>query len=118
MIDWRISPDFDSVKERGWFFPSFEIQEYLLPQINIGKAFIDEFNDTVFTKEDCERIKGNIEYLINAGILDRKRELHFDSFENGLVVLSCEEIKECLINLYEAADETIKRNGTLKFFGD
>ncbi len=118
MIDWRISPLFEGIKEREWFFPSFEIQEYLLPQINVGKPFIDEYGDTHFNTEDCIRLKGNIEYLIDSTILDRKDEIQFDAFEKGLVRLSCADIKHCLLKLHEAADEAFKNGETLVFFGD
>ncbi|MBK1884918.1 hypothetical protein JIN85_21080 [Luteolibacter pohnpeiensis] len=118
MIDWRISPDFATIKEREWFFPSFDIQEYLLPQINVGKALIDEYGDTHFTEEDCARLKGNIEYLIDSRILDRKADIQFDSFEKGLVTLSCAEIKNCLLKLHEAADQAFNQRATLVFYGD
>ena len=118
MIDWRISPEFESLKERAWFFPSFEVQEYLLPQINVGKPYIDEYGDTTFTSEDCVRLKGNIEYLIDSRILDKRKEIKFDSFEKGLVTLACDEIKSCLLRLHEAADQAVKRGGTLAFYGD
>jgi len=118
MIDWCISPGFERVKEREWFFPSFEIQEFLLPQINVGKPFIDPYGDTQFSTEDCARLKGNIEYLIDSETFNRKAEIRFDAFEKGLVSLSCAEIKECLLKLYEAADEAVKNGGSLVFYGD
>ena len=118
MIDWRISPDFEGIKDREWFFPSFEVQEYLLPQINVGKAFIDIYGDTTFSTEDCVRLKGNIEHLIDSRTFDKKREIRFDSFEKGLVTLSCDGIKNCLLKLHEAADQAVKRSGTLVFYGD
>jgi|SRR6187551_3050752 hypothetical protein len=118
MIDWRISPDFAGIKERGWFFPSFEIQEYLLPLINVGKPFIDIYGDTTFTTEDCVRLKGNIEYLLEAATFDKKPEVQFDSFEKGPIALSCDDIKRCLLKLHEAADQAVRRGGTLAFYGD
>ena len=118
MIDWRTSPDFEGDKDRKWFFPTFEIQEFLLPQINVGKPFIDEYGDTTFTTEDCERLKGNIEFLIDSVTFDRRGEIRFDSFRSGLVTLSCEEIKSCLLKLHEAADQVVTRRGTLVFYGD
>jgi hypothetical protein len=118
MIDWRISPDFESRKEREWFFPSFEMQEFLLPKINVGKPLIDPYDATTFSTEDCARLKGNIEYLMDSGIFDSRPEIRFDSFEKGLVSLSCEEIKNCLLKLHEAADAALKREGTLVFCGD
>jgi hypothetical protein len=65
MIDWRIGPEFEVLAGRDWFFPTDEIQEYLLPQINVGKPFIDEYGDTTFTTEDCARLKGNIEFFLS-----------------------------------------------------
>jgi hypothetical protein len=118
MIDWRISPEFESLKERAWFFASFEIQEYLLPQINVGKPFIDIYDDTTFTSEDCVRLMGNIRYLLDSGTFDVKPELQFDSFEKGVVALSCQQLKDCLINLHEAASLAAQRGGVLKFYGD
>ena len=118
MIDWSISPDFERPKDRGWFFPSFEIQELLIPQINTGRPFIDEYGDTEFTTDDCTRMKGNIEYLIESGIYERRESVEFDVFGRGVVRLSCSEIRDCLMKLYEAADSAEKRNGTLRFLGD
>ncbi|SRR2546430_54971 len=118
MIDWRISPDFRAEKEREWFFPTFEIQEYLLPQINVGKSRIDEYGATTFTSDDCARLMGNIEYLIDSGIFDKMREITFDSFDKGLVTLQCAQLKGCLLKLYEAADLALGRHGLLVFCGD
>lgn len=118
MIDWCISPDFERPKDRGWFFPSFEIQELLIPQINPGKQLIDEYGETEFTTEDCTRIKANIEYLIESGIYERRESVDFDAFGKGLVTLSCTDITNCLMNLHEAADLAEKRNGVLRFLGD
>lgn len=118
MIDWRISPQFEAISERRWFFPSFEIQEYLLPLINVGKPWIDIYGGTNFTCEDCLRLKGNIEYLVDSGAFDKKSEIQFDSFEKGLISLSCTEIKNCLLKLYEAGSEAVNRSGTLVFYGD
>ena len=103
---------------RGWGFPSFEIQEFLLPQINVGKAFIDPYDATEFSTEDCARLTGNIEYLIDSAVYASRAEIQFDSFEKGLVTLSCTEIKDCLLKLYEAADQAVKSGGTLVFCGD
>lgn len=118
MIDWRVSPEFEALKEREWFFPSFEVQEYLLPQINVGEADIDEYGSTTFTSEECLRLKRKIECIIDSGALNRRKEFQFDSIEKGLVTFSCEDIKGCLLRLYDAADLAAKRNGTLVFYGD
>jgi hypothetical protein len=90
----------------------------LIPQINPGKPLVDEYGDTEFTTEDCTRIKGNIEYLIESGIYERRELVEFDAFGKGLVRLHCQEITNCLMNLYEAADLAEKRNGVLRFLGD
>jgi hypothetical protein len=119
MIDWRIGPDFEALAEGEWGFPSFEIQEYLLPQINVGKSVIDEYGKTAFTSDECARLKGNIEFLLHSLTLNWKGEIRFDSFEKkGLVTLSCDEIKRCLLKLREAADQAIERGSSLAFFGD
>jgi hypothetical protein len=117
-IDWRIVPEIESLEGRKWFFPSFEIQEYLLPQINVGKSHIDEYGDTTFTTDDCARLMGNIEFLIDSGIFDGRKEIKFDSLGKGLVTLTCDEIKNCLLRLHEAADQAFKCGGTLVFRGD
>ncbi len=118
MIDWRIDTESYPYFEKGWGFPSFEAQELLLPQINPGFDYIDEYDGTTFTIEDCKRINGNIEYLIDSGIYDRRKEVKFDSFERGLVTIPCSEILDCLLKLHEAADQTIRRNSLLRFYGD
>lgn len=117
MIDWRITPDIHSPEGDGWSFPSFEIQEYLLPLINVGKD-IDEYGATIFDKGDCLRLRANIDYLIQRQTFDYREEVRFDSVERGLVSLSCEEIKRCLSKLDEAAQLAIERTGKLVFYGD
>ena len=118
VIDWRIDTEKKPYSERGWFFPSFEVQEMLLPLINAGCSYIDEYGGTSFGIEDCKRIKGNVEYLIDSEIYRTRKEIRFDTFGVGLVTLSCEEIVDCLMKLHEAADQAIGRDATLRFYGD
>jgi hypothetical protein len=118
MIDWDVSPDYERTREQEWFFPSFEIQEYLLPQINVGKPFIDIYGTTVFTTDDCRRLKGNIEYLLDSQAFDKKPQIQFESLEYGLVAMSCGDIRNALLKLYEAANQAVERSGALMFFGD
>jgi len=118
MIDWKVENGEEVRSEEGWYFPSFHIQEYLLPIINVGHSYIDEYNDTVFTKDDCMRIKGNIEYMLDSGILDRKPVLHFDTMNEGVRELDTNQIKVCLVSLSAATDMALKESGVLKFYGD
>ncbi len=118
MIDWRIQSGAQTVQEDGWFFPSFTIQEFLLPMINVGFERIDEYGDTLFHRDDCMRLKGNIRYLLDLGLVTRRQEIRYDSFEKGIVVLQAKEIEQCLLKLLDAADRAILNNGTLGFYGD
>ena len=118
MIDWRIQSGTQTVQEECWFFPSFPIQEFLLPMINVGFEWIDEYGDTSFHRDDCMRLKGNIRYLLDSGLVTRRQQIRYDSFEKGIVVLQATEIEQCLLKLLEAADRAILNNGTLGFYGD
>ena len=90
----------------------------LIPQINPGKPLVDEYGDTEFTTEDCARLKGNIEYLLESGIYERRESVEFDAFGKGLITLPCSDITNCLMKLHEAAELAEKRNGVLRFLGD
>ena len=118
MIDWKVESGKEILSEEGWFFPSFYIQEYLLPIINPGRSYIDEYNDTVFTREDCMRLKGNVEYMIDSGILDQKARIRYETMNEGIKELDTNTIKECLLALHAAADIALKNAGSLKFYGD
>ena len=118
MIDWRIHLGTSVYREDGWAFPSFEIQEFLLPQINVGFDYIDEYNATDFGHEDCVRLKGNIRYLLDSGLVRRRTEIKYDAFEKGLVTLDSKQIERCLISLLAATEQCIINQGTLRFYGD
>jgi len=118
MIDWRVENGKDIYSEEGWYFPSFIIQEYLIPLVNVGHKYIDEYNDTKFTKDDCMRIKGNIEYLLDSKYFDQKKTIKYDSFSKGVQLIDSEEIKDCLLKLYSAADYALETQGILKYYGD
>ncbi len=118
MIDWKVKIGEKAIQQDGWYFADFMVQEYLLPQINVGFKIIDEYGDTAFALDDCRRLKGNIEFIIDGGMLDRKAEIQYDSFYNGIVKLPTATIKDCLLRLYAAADLAVKENGSLVFYGD
>ena len=118
MIDWRIHRGEVVHQEQGWSFPSFEIQEFLLPLINVGFEFIDPYDATHFGAEDCRRLIGNIRYLFDSGLVTRRAEIKYDSFEKGLVTLDSKEIEQCLLRLLEAAGRSSEIEGTLCFYGD
>ncbi len=56
MIDWRAVTKNGDYQEKDWYFPGFLIQEYLLPLVNVGFSYIDEFGETEFLLEDSKRI--------------------------------------------------------------
>lgn len=118
MIDWKVVTGGKATQQDGWFFADFMVQEYLLPQINVGFKSIDEYGDTTFDPDDCRRLKGNIEFIIDGGVLDRKSEIQYDSVYDGIVKLPTATIKDCLSRLYVAADLAVKENGSLVFYGD
>ena len=118
MIDWQVKIGEKTTQQDGWHFADFMVQEYLLPQINVGFKIIDEYGDTTFNSDDSRRVKGNIEFIIDGGILDRKSEIQYDSFYAGIVKLPTATIKDCLLRLYAAADLAVKENGSLVFYGD
>jgi hypothetical protein len=118
MIDWRVLNGSEEHKSDGWYFPSFPIQEYLLPQLNVGFDYLDEYGDTTFQREDCIRLKGNIAFILNSGWLERKVQIQYETFTGALVILPTAEIQSCLVRLREAADTALAMGGVLKFFGD
>ena len=118
MIDWRVATKNGDYQEKDWYFPSFLIQEYLLPLINVGFSYIDEFEETEFLLEDSKRIRGNIKYLLDCKYYNRKESISYDSFFNGLVLINTQEIIDCLMNLDAAFDYAIKNTAKLVFYGD
>lgn len=118
MIDWHIPTASGTISEQSWYFPSFLLQEYLLALINVGKDEIDPYADTRFDLEDCRRLQGNIHYLLDNGMFDRRDTLWFDSQDKGLVKLSCKSISTCLTHLHTAAGLAIKHRSVLVFLGD
>ena len=64
------------------------------------------------------RIKGNIEYLLDSKYFDQKQSIKYDTFSKGIKIIETEEIKDCLLKLYSAADHAIKTGSILKFYGD
>lgn len=86
--------------------------------INVGFEYIDEYNNTVFDHEDCNRLKGNIRYLLDSGLVTRRAEIRYDSFEKGIVVLDAKSIEQCLLRLLEAVEKVSSTNGRLEFYGD
>lgn len=118
MIDWHIRTTSGIIQEHNWYFPSFLLQEYLITLVNVGKDVIDPYADTHFDMEDCRRLQGNIEYLLDSGMFDRRETVRFDSLDKGLVPLSCESIINCLVHLHEAAGLAMKHRSALIFLGD
>jgi hypothetical protein len=118
MIDWKVINGARETKGEGWHFPSFEMQEYLLPLLNVGFGCIDEYGDTTFQRDDCFRMKGNIAYLLDSGLFSRRPQIRYDTLEKGIVTLSCAEIESSLTRLRDALDQALATGGCVVFFGD
>lgn len=116
MINWDLM---GSKEQRSnWFFPSFVIQEYLLPKIYVGGQFIDEYDDTKYKIEDCQRLRQAIMYF--SDILDAtdREVIRYETMHKGMVSLDKPLIEETLQSLDSAAAEAIERQQYLMFYGD
>ena len=118
MIDWRVVTKNGDYQEKNWYFPTFLIQEYLIPLINAGFSYIDEYGETEFAVEDSKRIRGNIKYLLDSKYFNQKEVITYDSFYNGIVLMNSEEIIDCLMDLDAAFEYAIKNTATVIFYGD
>ena len=118
MINWQVITKDRIYQDTTWYFPSFLIQEYLLPLINVGFNYIYDYEDTKFEIEDCQRMKGYISYLLDCQYYQRKINTSYDSFFDGIVNLDSKEIINCLNELDKALDFAIANNASLVFVGD
>ena len=116
MINWNIR----NSKEKGsnWFFPSFEVQEYLLPIINVGGPTFDEYGATKYSLEDCLRLRNTIEYAIEGYNLSNKDQIRFETMHKGLESLDKSLVNSTLKALDEAAKRAIEKQRGLVFYGD
>ena len=116
LISWNIA----NTEERrnSWFFPSFEIQEYLLPIINVGGQNFDEYGQTKYTIEDCRRLRNTVTFAIETLSLMPKSVVRYETIEKGLASLDKNEIISTLDKLSKAAELTIKQETSLLFYGD
>ncbi len=116
MINWDLM---GSKEQRcNWFFPSFEIQEYLLPMIYVGGQFIDEYDDTKYEIEDCRRLRQAILYFSDIMDANDKEIIRYDSMHKGIVSLDKSAIVKTLKALDAAAAEAIEKQQNLMFYGD
>ena len=119
MIDWQIEEiDKTYYKEERWCFPDSKMQSCLLPVINVGNEYIDEYGDTSFDVEDCGRIIGNSKYAIGLLKTRKSEYIAVDEAEHGIVKMKIKDIETCLQKLIEASEKCIGKNGRLVFFGD
>ncbi|MBR8841696.1 MULTISPECIES: hypothetical protein [unclassified Pseudoalteromonas] len=116
LILWNIA----IIKEgqSSWHFPSFEIQEYLLPIINVGGQNFDEYGQTNYTVEDCRRLINTVAFAKETLALMSKSVVRYETIEKGLVSLNKCEIMSTLAQLSEAAELAIKHKTGLLFYGD
>ncbi|TLM77815.1 hypothetical protein ACONUD_05785 [Microbulbifer harenosus] len=116
MISWNVSNSKD--KRKNWFFPSFEVQEYLLPIIDIGGSYIDEYGDTTYSVEDCMRLRKVIDNVIEGLSLTKKTRIRFETMHKGLETLDKPLLIEALKNLREATEIAVEKRQPLVFRGD
>ncbi|MEJ2611860.1 MAG: hypothetical protein P8179_17725 [Candidatus Thiodiazotropha sp.] len=116
MISWDIKDSKE--KRKNWFFPSFEIQEYMLPLMHVGGADIDEYGDTEYTIEDCVRLRKAIAYILKGLSFTNKKKIRYETLSRGLETFDKSLIIEAFQNLDVAANEAIEKQKGLVFYGD
>jgi hypothetical protein len=116
VINWIVS----ELNEQGesWYFPSFEIQEYLLPIINVGVERIDEYGSTEYSIEDCRRLKYVIVFALETLAITQKSEIRYETIHDDLVPLNKQEIIDTLESLLDASKLSVKLQSELIFMGD
>ena len=116
VISWNIANN--SEANDGWYFPNFEIQEYLLQLLNVGGPKFDEYGRTVYGKEDCMRLRNAISHMRETMNITRKEKIRYETIHEGLVELDKNEIIRTLKFLDSAAEITLNENSSLVFYGD
>lgn len=116
LISWNIANSKES--PISWYFPSFEIQEYLLPIINVGGQTFNEYGQTYYSIEDCRRLRNTIHFAKETLTLMPKVIVRYETIENGLASLDKSGIIATLDNLSNAAELAIKQETCLVFYGD
>ena len=116
LISWNISNTKES--QNSWYFSSFEIQEYLLPIINVGGQSFDEYGKTKYVTEDCRRLINTVTFAKETLSLMPKSVVRYETIESGLVSLDKNEIIKTLDNLSAAAALAVKQETSLLFYGD
>nr|KJZ07926.1 hypothetical protein TW77_13745 [Pseudoalteromonas rubra] len=116
MISWNIANTKEG--QDSWYFPSVEIQEYLLPIINVGGQNFDESGKTKYAIEDCQRLRNTIDFAKETLSLMSKSVVRYETIEEGLASLDKNEIISTLDKLANAAELAIKQETSLLFYGD
>ncbi len=116
MINWKVLNS--NTESSDWNFPSFEIQEYLLPLINVGGAIFDEYAQTKYTAEDCLRLRNTVRFASETLTLMNKPVVRYETIHNGLVSLDKTQILYTLTALDKAAEHALVNESSLIFFGD
>ncbi|ODB42011.1 hypothetical protein BB427_10890 [Pseudoalteromonas sp. BMB] len=116
MISWKVA----TIEENptNWYFPSFEIQEYLLPIINVGGQTFDEYGRTEYEREDCLRLINTVAFAKETLKLMSKTIVRYETIHDGLASLNKNELVNTLDNLAHAVKLALKQQSTLVFYGD
>jgi hypothetical protein len=116
LISWNIANTKEG--QNSWYFPSFGIQEYLLPIINVGGQNFDEYGQTKYAIEDCRRLINTVAFAKETLSLMPKSVVRYETIEKGLASLEKHEIISTLDKLAKAAELAIKQETSLLFYGD
>jgi hypothetical protein len=116
VINWILSDHDDQCE--NWYFPTFDIQEYLLPIINVGVERIDEYGSTTYSIEDCRRLKNVIDFAIETLTISQKNEIRYETIHDDLVSLNKQKIIDTLESLLEASKLSVKLQSELLLLGD
>jgi hypothetical protein len=104
--------------QNSWYFPSFEIQEYLLPIINVGGQNFDEYGQTRYSIEDCLCLRNTITFAKKTLSLIPKSVVRYETIEKGLTSLDKNEIILTLNKLAKVAELAIKQETSFLFYGE
>ncbi|ASD66097.1 hypothetical protein B1L02_02950 [Pseudoalteromonas piscicida] len=116
LISWKVANIEESPSH--WHFPSFEIQEYLLPLINVGAQTFDEYGRTEYELEDCRRLLNTIAFARETLSLMSKETIRYETIHDGLASLNKNELLNTLDMLVKSAKLALKQESNLVFYGD
>lgn len=116
MISWKVSSTKDDSIEG--YFPSFDIQEYLLPILNVGGPKFDEYGRIAYSVEDCVRLRNTISFAIETLQMMNKSKVRYETINEGLATFEKVDLVNTLNTLDMAAKLAVQNKVGLVFYGD